>query len=689
MRQSVIPGRRPSSRPFVTSLGVAIAVGVLVLLVFSGLGGNRVSVAPSSPSLSAPSSSVGHSPTGSSHLATAVAPAAGQPAAPAPSDNGSFNPNCAKITATVCVSIASSNEPNIVPAAGYFASAEPSPKADLTLIIKSRFLLNQTSAPHMGPNSPIALNVTGTLWNGDLYAGFNSSTVWHANNGSWWSGPVNHSGQDKSYGWWYTVTISWSNNGVPNFFAGETVTWWIEITNQTGNVYTHTESSKFQFTYEWAWPFSPYPGSQQYAGANATFADVNVLVHPAQPNWNDSVRVVVNTTAANLAPVNATLGSALIKFNETYNGATVAHTIFRMTVNVSGNIGATTASFVIPASYAQLAGAVATYQLFVTDVPGDQLVTPVYSYSVGGNGTWTSGTFTDDLGVTSAPNSVASAAGTAVTLQPGSPVNITITSLNAGTAVNAAELVEYFSYPAINEKVIANLPMHRVSSTIFQGTLPGVPIGSFVNFTIDAWDFDQHQLVSPQYSYVTPSFTQYVPFVPGNASFFYVYVYDNGTHQWAPNVTVIVKGPAGFYNSIANTTYGVAYPNASQQPQVPLLLAANETYLIIVTDPSFVPTVGGIPKVIEANVTAYHTMTARQTLVAASNYVVVQEGSSILFYLNATPPPPSPSPSAQPSGIPVAALVGLLATIGTAVPLYLWWRQIRARRKEEEKRVTL
>ena len=65
---------------------------------------------------------------------------------------------------------------------------------------------------------------------------------------------------------------------------------------------------------------------------------------------------------------------------------------------------------------------------------------------------------------------------------------------------------------------------------------------------------------------------------------------------------------------------------------------------------------------------------------------------SILFYLNATPPPPSPSPS-RPSrrAVPVAALVGLLATIGTAIPLYLWWRQIRGpvARKRGEKRVTL
>ncbi|MFI5414180.1 MAG: hypothetical protein ACHQ16_00690, partial [Candidatus Lutacidiplasmatales archaeon] len=64
-------------------------------------------------------------------------------------------------------------------------------------------------------------------------------------------------------------------------------------------------------------------------------------------------------------------------------------------------------------------------------------------------------------------------------------------------------------------------------------------------------------------------------------------------------------------------------------------------------------------------------------------------GSSILFYLNGTPAPPVASPPATASGIPLPALIGLVATIATAVPLYFWWTQIRARRKEEEKRVTL
>ena len=673
-------------RAIARAIAASFAVALLLLLLGYGLGTSSASSTPH-PALVVPTRAA-LAGTGAQASLPDGHPAA---AAPVPDANSSFSPYCAKITATVCVSVQSSTEPAIVPGAGsFFASVEPTPKTDLPLVIKSRSLLNATAAAHNGPDSPIALNVTGVLWNSDPYAGPDDATIWHANNGTWWNGPANHSQQDKSYPWWYTVDISASNNGVANVFAGETITWSIELTNRSGNLVTHIESPKFQFTYSWAWPFSPYFGSQQYAGANATFADVAVTVQPTQPNWNDSVKVVVNTTAADLQPVNATLGSAVIQFTENYNGATLVSTAFQMPVHITNGItGAVTTSYVIPALYALLTGATVTFQIFLTDVPGDQLVTPLYTYSVGGNGTFISGTFTDDIGITSNPGSVAAAAGIAVSLPPGQAVNLTITSLNVGTSINAAEIVEYFSYPAINEKITALIPMNRLTSTVFAGVLPGVPIGSFVNFTIDAWDFNQHQLVSPIYSYVTPSFTQYVPFVPGNASFFYVYVYDNGTHQWVTNVTVIVTGPGGFYNSIGSTTYGVAYPNQSELPQVPLLVAANQTYHIVVTDPNFVPTLGGIPKTIEANVTAYHVFSARQTLVAASNFLVVQEGSSILFYLNTTPAPPAPSPSAQASGVPIAALIGLLATVGTAIPLYWWWSQIRRRRKEEEKRVTL
>ncbi|MCI4332599.1 MAG: hypothetical protein L3K01_02545 [Thermoplasmata archaeon] len=678
---------RPRSR---TLLSLLLTLGALAPLLLLSFFANGASIG------AAPSVGVPAGP--GAHFLAAAAPARGTaatdlPSAPAavPLANTTFNPTCAKIDTTVCISIQSATEPNIIPPAGSFVSAvEPNASQDLHLIIKSRFLLNGSSPSKSGPNSPIALNVTGVLWNGVPYSTFLDGNVWHADNNTWWGGPT-HVTQNQTYPYWYTVVIAAkASSGAANFFAGETVTWWIELTTNIANTtYTHHEGPHFQFTYGGAWPFSPYQGSQQYSGPNATFADVNVSVHPRSPNWNDTVQIVVNTTAADGFPVNASIGSASVQFRETYNSAVITSTSFPFPVNVTGGVGAVTTSVLIPAVYSQLAGAVVSYSINVADVAGDQLLTPAYTYTVGANGSFLSGTFTDDLGITSSPADVAAAAGVAVVLQPGQAVNVTVTSLNPGVAINAAELVESFSYPAINERIVVNIPMFRLTSTIFRGTLPGVPVGSFVNFTVDAWDFSQHQLVSPEFSYVTPSFAEYNPFVPGNETFFYVYIFDNGTHEWVSGATVQVTGPHGFLNSVSNTTYGISYPNATLAPFVPLLLPANESYHVSVRDPAFVPTGTAPPELLNATVVATHALSARQTLVSAPNYFVVQEGSSILFYLNGTPAPPVASPPATASGIPLPALIGLVATIATAVPLYFWWTQIRARRKEEEKRVTL
>jgi hypothetical protein len=684
--------RTPSHRRTIQTTGAAlVALAPLLLLVFyPGLTSMSASPAVATPS----GGSVGqpaYAPTAPAASHPDETATAASHAGVTPSASTTFNPTCAKIDTTVCVSIQSATEPNIIPPSGSFVSSvEPNASADITLIIKSRFYLNATSPPRNGPNSPIALNVTGVLWNGDQYDTYLDGNVWHADNGSWWSGPQIVP-QNQTYPYWYTVVIAAkSGSGSPNFFPGETITWWIELTTNIANTtYTHHEGPHFQFTYGGAWPFSPYQGSQQYSGPNATFADVNVSVNPRAPNWNDTVKVTVNTTEADAFPVNASIGSASVAFREVYNSVTIATTSFAFPVNVSGTLGADTTSVTIPASYAQLPNATVYYSITVADTAGDQLQTPQYSYNVSGNGSFLSGTFSDDLGVTSSPADVAGAAGVAVVLVPGQAVNVTITSLNPGVAINAGQIVEQFSYPAIGERISVNIPMVRISSTIFRGTLPGTPIGSFVNFTVDAWDFDQHQLVSSEFSYVTPSFAEYDPFVPGNETFFYVYVYDNGSHHWVSGATVQVTGPHGFVNSVSNSTYGVSYPNASAAPYTPLLVSANESYHISVRDLAFDPAGGGAPEYLNATLVAYHTLSARQTLATQPTYFVVQEGSSILFYLNGTAPPPVSSPPASSGGVPLPALIGLLATIATAVPLYLWWTQIRSRRKEEEKRVTL
>src|SRR5580704_16386003 len=172
---------RPRSRTFARGGLVAGSVALLMVLVVSGLGGPTVAAHPDSSAGSAsaavPSEAAVSHPAGASD--------ASRSGAVTPANNSSFNPTCAKINTTVCVSIANQGEPEIVPpAGGFFASVEPTPKTDLPLIIKSRYLITTTTDPKNGPESPIALNVTGKLWNGDTYATADDGTVWHSNNGT-------------------------------------------------------------------------------------------------------------------------------------------------------------------------------------------------------------------------------------------------------------------------------------------------------------------------------------------------------------------------------------------------------------------------------------------------------------------------------------------------------------------------
>ena len=634
--------------------------------------------------------SFGFTPTAAA-AAPPSAPLAAAPVAPAavPAPASSqFLPPCYPINTTVCISIANSNETDIIPPTNsFYATVEPNTSTDLPLVVKAKEQLDWTPAPPKnGPNTPITLNLTAVTWNGDPYYSPYDGDVWHSDTNTFWEGPSRVLTNKSGYTWWYYVNITAkAANGAPNFLPGMSVTWWITLTHNSSGVYNHVLGPQLHYTYSQAWPYSPYPGAgQDVAGGGATFEDVNLTVSPQSPNWNDSVNLVLNTTQADVQ-ANATIGSAYADLTETApSGQLIQSGTINFPVSVGASaFGATSSIAVIPASYAQVAGAIVTYRLTATDVPGDQLVTPTYTYTVGANGSFLSGIFLDDINVATTPGVVLSQSPLGQ-LNPGQGVNLTITSRNPGTAISSAAVYYQVSFPLLHEKVSESAAFKRVSSTIFTGKIPGLPIGSFVNFTVDAWDFTQRLEVSPTIEYTTPDFTTYLPTgVPANSSFFYVLVFDNGTQTWVSGATVQVTGPGGFFNSQGNSTYGLYYPNETTGAYLPLMVPANVTYTITVTDPYFVfdrSSVGPI----SITITAYHSLGARQTLVQASNYEIVQEQNIFLFYLNSTPPLPTNSPTAVStvgstalSGVTLLAIAGIVAFSVTSVFLYRWWSQIR------------
>ena len=671
-----------------------LLLGASAFIVFSLLGVPNLLGASNAHASASPSAALS-SPAHPAVQSAAASAAASAPSAAAPRPAATiFNPYCYKIDLGVCVSICNQTESNIVPNIGSFiSSVEPNASADLPLCIKSQVPLDWPAAAHSGQKSPILLNVSGVLWNGDPFYSIYSGDYWHGNNPTQiWTGPTQVPTNKSGYIYWYQVVISAkSSTGVQNFFPGETVTWWIELTYNQSNTFIHRESPHFQFTYSGAWPYSPYPGSAQYAGASATFEDINLTVTPRSPNWNDTVSLVLNTTQAD-AISNATIGSAYVDLLETApNGATLQTGTIAFPVSIAaGNFGATSTKVTIPASYAQTEGATVSYWLTVYDTATDQLTTPVANYVVGGNGSFLSGICIDDLNLQTNPQSVIIDPLGQAMLNPGQTLNVSVTSRNLGTAISAAEVLESVSYPLLHEVVHVAVPLVRMSSTEFQGVLTGLPLGSFVNFTILAWDFTQRLESCPSFGYFTPDFPTYVPIVQGNSTFFYIFVYDNSSHTWVTGAHVQVLGPHGSYNSVANTTLGVAYPNQTRNAFLPLLLPANNSYQIFLTWTGFDPGGGLQGGPINVTIRGLHAMTNRQSLVQGPNYEVVQEANAIVFWLNTTPAstPASPAVNAG-GGIPLAGVLGLIATGGAAIPLALWWRQIRAKRKEEEKRVTL
>lgn len=637
----------------------------------------------------------GHAPGLPAVLPHPAVPAAVvAPHAVAPLNNTTFEPTCYPINQTMCVSIAFPRTPDIIPAPGFHhATYMPNATDSIDLFIKSKLPATWTNAKSFGPLSPFAINVTGLLWNGDPYMSNYDGTTWHADGNVWWTQPAQYQHVNSTYPYWYQVAISnRSATGQPNFFSGETVTWWLYIVTNVSNVYSHFSTLPFTYTVAGAWAFSPHPGAAQFAGANASSGDLTIRQTPLQPNWNDSVNISIAVTAADVG--NRTLiGSAYADVAEyAVGGALLDTATLSFPVALAGNAGAANVNITLSPRFSQVAGARIVYYIDATDTAKfetNEIRTPAQSYAVNGNGSFASGIFQDDLALKSRPAAVAVGGFPVPTLLPGQNLTLILSSRSPTTALLAAQVAYSFSYAELGIQTQASIAFHRLNSTSFAATIPGFPMGAWVNFSVLAWDFGLHYEQSGTYTFTVPTFGTFVPAVPGNLTFFDVYVFDNGTHQWVQGAAVTITSPSGFYNIATQTRFGVAYPNATGNDYLPLLLAANQTYAISVTDPGFRDPGSRTPTTVSVSVLAKSPMTDRQTLAWASNYVVIQEGSALFFWLNTTVSTLVFAPSVGATSVELASVIGLVASMVVAAFLLVWFRQIQARRKAEERRVTL
>ncbi|MCI4334591.1 MAG: hypothetical protein L3K04_03050 [Thermoplasmata archaeon] len=615
------------------------------------------------------------------HPASAVRPAA----------SGS----CYDLNSTVCVEVQAGSV-NIVPSSGNrTASLEPNATDTIVLQIHSQWqivwpgLVNQT-----GPRSPIALNVSGTLWNGDPYYSAADYSLWHSRQATdpWWQTAPN-AATNVTWPFVYQVTF-WnrSSAGSPTFFAGMSITWWIYlVTRSTGNIYHGNAMPAFHYTVAGAWPESPYPAAVQYGGQNASTDDLALKQVPLQPNWNDTVHLTLTTTGLD-SSTRASIGSATLYVVESRpNGAPYQNGSFVFPVTVSNGAGATSTAVAIPNSYSQITGLTVSYWVVATDTAVNelnQIMTPAVNYTVHGNGSFQSGQFGNDILLTTTPTDVELVGPPTPQVAAGVNVTVVIQSKSVSASILTALLQYTFNYNATGEVAHGQVQFARNNSTTMYAVLPPFPVGVIVNFTVLAWDYTMLLDISRQYSFETPTFSTIVPIIPPSLTFFTVLVYDNSTATWVTGAIVQIQSTSGYVNSISTTQFGIAYPNQTLSRWTPLLVPANQTYNVSVLDRGFIPAGESSSPVVSVDLRATNPMSYTGTLVQSDHYTIVQEGSSLFFYLNTTAAGPLFSPS-NPSSISVPAVLGLVAAFVALAIVLPWWIAIQERRKAEEKRVTL
>jgi hypothetical protein len=642
-----------------TGLGIALGLVALVGIVL-------LSAVPSVAALPVPG-------------APAAAAAQAASAAATPS---TFNPTCAPIVPGVCVSVLNPNEPSIVPAAGdYDSPVQPFANTSIPLVVKSEAPLNQSNSARSGPDAPVILNVTGVLWNGVRYDSLDDGSVYHAASSQWWDGPLTTT--NTTYPWWYLVNISAiGSNGKPEFFPGMSISWSIEITLNVSGNFIHEGSPEsipagpmFQYTYAQAWPESPYAAAVQYGGAGAYDGDLTTTVVPAEPNWNDSVTLTLNLTPKDYA-TSAIIGQAYLDISTTAANGTplLSTTLLYANPNGSGT-GFDRLVFHIPALYAQQANATVRYEVHASDAWGDWIDSGPRTYLVGSNGTFSVGQFGDDLVLTASPSVTFPTA----PIAPDTPVLLQLHSANQHTAIASAVVFYSADLPVLNEIVSFSSSFERVNSTSFVGEIPALPVGTGVNFTVEAWDFASLGEVSPNFNYSVQPLSVALPSLAENGSFFYVAVHDAGRNAWVNGASVSVSGPGGYVRTFSHTFAGLTYPNASAGPYAPLSVPAGQTYTVTVTG-------DGSPA--SALIPATHAMGAHRILTTQGNYSVYQEGDLIVFWLNSTAPAPANSgPDLTP--VLLGSVLGLVVATAVVIPVLGWWSRIQKRREEETKRVTL
>jgi hypothetical protein len=291
-----------------------------------------------------------------------------------------------------------------------------------------------------------------------------------------------------------------------------------------------------------------------------------------------------------------------------------------------------------------------------------------YSYTITAGGSYCApnATWASDVMVTTTPYANISTPGSNVQIPAMTTiVNVTIENTNANTTIAYAFL--YFNETYQGKTLTGQFLMTAYNSTTqYSGTssttgsdelgpyLPGVS----VKFYMLSTDGLKCSLQSPTYGFYTAN----IPPPPvDNKSYFYIVAFDEGTGTYAVGAQVLVSNASGVLAVTQTNSLGFAYPNESAS-SLPLYLPMGQVYFVNVTYQG-------------------STQTANYLLTATSN-------KTLTFYFDSTHTVPTIYATSAPV-VDVPLVAGLVAASACVIPIYLLWREMRRRAKEEEKRITL
>ncbi len=192
-----------------------------------------------------------------------------------------------------------------------------------------------------------------------------------------------------------------------------------------------------------------------------------------------------------------------------------------------------------------------THVFFYADIYFDDMdiTTAKYNYTVIYLNTWVSSVFSDNINLSYEPK------------QPtaGTPVNVTITSIDENTPIKLSYLRARIKLPGGSTEIEGGENFTRISPTKLFAVIPRYLGGSNVTFWVEAFDDELNKIVSGKYNYFIASTEDGL-----GAQDVIIYVFDDSKNEYVQNVPIMISNETWNYE-ITNHN-GFAWPPFALNP---------------------------------------------------------------------------------------------------------------------------